>query len=126
MKGNRKSNSKNPSDWQRFDFVEIRVGEQEKKDFHAKLTKDPNHFLGEVDNLTKNGYKVSLSYDTNNSCIIASLTCKEPNDPNFNNVLTARASEVWEALSLVMYKHMYMCDDGDWGGDTVQDGRQWG
>lgn len=124
--GNRKSQSKNPNDWQKFEFVEIRLAETEKADFKAKYLKDPNHFLSELDGLAKNGYKLSLSYDANGNSIIASLTCREPGDPNFNYVLTARSSDTWEALCLVLYKHMYMCDDGDWQGDTREGGTSWG
>lgn len=124
--GNRKSNSKNPADWQKFDFVEIRLTDADKADFKAKYAKDAQLFFGELDGLSKNGYKVSLSYDTSNNCVIASLTCREASDPNFNFVLTARAGDTWEALALVLYKHLFMCDDGDWGADEHGSSSQWG
>jgi hypothetical protein len=124
--GNSKSNSKQPADWQKFDFVEIRLTEEDKADFKAKYQKDAQIFFSETDTLLKSGYKFSVSYDTGNNAVIASLTCKEALDPNFNYVMTARAGEYWEALALVMYKHMFMCDDGDWAAETRANDSQWG
>lgn len=126
VRGNKKSHSKNPADWNKFEFVDLKLSKEDVADFKERYEKDATHFLSEVDGMAKNGYKLSLAYDTGNNCIIASFTCREPNDPNFNYVLTARAGDVWEATALVVYKHMYMCDDGDWGGDTQPDRNSWG
>lgn len=124
--GNKRSNSKNSKDWQTFEFVEIRLSEQDKSNFKSIYEKEPNTLLGEADLLCKNGYKLSVAYDTQNSCVIASLTCREPKDPNFNYVLSARAADYWEATALVLFKHVHLSDNGDWGGDTKSDARVWG
>lgn len=123
---NRKANSRNPADWQKFEFVEIQVGKDEQAEFKARYAKEPAHFLDELSGLVRSGYKFSATYDDTNNCVIASLSCREPSDPNFNYVLSARAGDIWEASALVMYKHLYLCDDGDWGGDTRTDARSWG
>lgn len=124
--GNAKSNSKNSKDWQQFDFVEVRLNEEEKTDFKKRYSSEADKLLGMVDEIVKNGYKISSSYDTTNNCIIVALTCKEPNSPNFNYVMTSRAGEVWEATALAMYKHYFCCDDEDWGSETRINDRQWG
>ncbi len=124
--GNRKSNSKDPADWQKFEFVEIPLNEEEKADFKTKYAKDANFTLGLLHETLTNGYKLSTSWDEGNSCVIASLTCKAPLDVNFNFVLTARAGDVWESVALVLYKHHVLADDNDWGAETRTTSRQWG
>lgn len=124
--GNRKSNSKDSADWQKYEFVNLNLTEAEKEDFKKQYATESDKFLRGIDELLQAGYKLSVTWDKDNKCAIASLTCREPQDPNFNYVLTARSGDMWEAQSLVMYKHLYVCDDGDWGGDTQQDRNSWG
>lgn len=124
--GNRKSNSRNTQDWQKFDFVEVRLTEEQKAEFKAKYAKDANQYLGLVSETLSGGYKLSLTYDEANKVYLASLTCREALDPNFNYVMTSRSSDAWEAMALAMYKHHFVCDDGDWGAETRQDDRNWG
>lgn len=125
-KGNSKSSSKNPADWNKFDFVEIRLDDKQKAEFKSKYSKDGQSLLALLDETVKNGYKLSIGYDTNNNCVIASLTCREPNDTNFNYVMTSRAADCWEATALAMYKHHFVVDDNDWGGDTRESRDTWG
>jgi hypothetical protein len=124
--GNKRSNSQNSSEWGKFEFVAINLTEDEKKQFKKAYTDKPNDLLGQLDGLLKNGYKLSLSYDNQNNCVLASLTGKDPNSPNYNYVMTSRAGESWESMALALFKHYVVCDDEDWGGDTREDGRSWG
>lgn len=125
-KGNRKSNSKNSQDWQKFEFVEIRLTDTQKDEFKAKYAKDTNQFLGLLTETLSGDYKLSITYSEENKVFLASLTCRQPSNPNFNYVMTSRASDPWEAMALAMYKHHFACDDNDWGGDTRMDDRNWG
>lgn len=125
-KGNRKSNSKDPQDWQKYDFVEVTLSEEEKVAFKAHYAKDPQSLLGLVEETARGGYKLSLTYDQANECMIATLTCKEPSAVNFGYVMTSRAGDTWESIALAMYKHHYACDDEDWGAETRTNGRSWG
>jgi len=124
--GNRRSNSKNSADWQQYEFVALPLTEDEKKAFKHQYEQTPNLRLDKLDELLKNGYKVSLNYDTSNNCIQVALTCKEPNSPNFNYVMSSRSPDVWQAISLALYKHYDLCDDEDWGAETREDGRSFG
>jgi len=124
--GNSRSNSKNQQDWQKFDFVEIRLDEKEKAAFKKMYADKAQELLGVVPELLSSGYKLSLTWDENNKTYIASITCKAPLDPNFNYIMTSRAGDPWEAVALGIYKHQFMCDDGDWGGDTKQNSQTWG
>ncbi len=124
--GNSKSNSKNSADWQKFDFVEIRLDDKEKADFKKRYAADGQAILAPLDGLLHEGYKLSISYDDNNKCLIASLTCKYSLSPNFNYVMTSRASDMWEAMALAAYKHFSCCDNGDWGAETRINSNTWG
>lgn len=124
--GNKHSNSRDSSDWTKFEFVSVNLTEDEKKKFKSVYSESPQEFFNQLDGLLKNGYKVSLSYDKQNNCVLASMTGKDPLSPNFNYVLTSRAADAWESLALSLFKHFHVCDDEDWGGDTREDGRSWG
>lgn len=124
--GNRKSQSRNSQDWQKFDFVEIRLDDHQKADFKAKYAKDANQFLGLLTETLSGDYKLSITYSEENKVFLASLTCRNAVDANYNYVMTSRAGDPWEAIALAMFKHHFVCDDNDWGGDTRLDDRNWG
>lgn len=68
----------------------------------------------EVERLTENGYKLSLSIDWNNTGAIASLTgtggC--PIEENIGKCLTARGPDVRGAMMCLLYKVSNYCIDG--------------
>lgn len=125
-RGNPKSQSKDSKDWQSYDFVEIPLTEEQKADFKAMYAKDANALLGYIPELVGDGYKLSSTWDEPNKCFIVSLTCKDPLSTNFGYVMTSRAGDLWEAMSLALYKHRFACDDEDWGAETRTNGRSWG
>lgn len=118
--GNHKSNSKNPKDWQQYEFVNMSLNEAQKDQFHAWYKDAGSHAYDELDALLPAGYKVSLSHDENNSCVIATLTCKEPTDPNYGYCLTSRGPDMWTALALCVFKTTELCTDYEWPKDKRQ------
>lgn len=124
--GNKRSNDRNSQEWGKFEFVAVNLTEEEKKQFRLAYKDKPNDLLNPLDGFLKNGYKISLSYDQQNNCVLASMTGKDPASPNYNYVMTSRAADAWESLALALFKHYQVCDDEDWGGDTREDGRSWG
>lgn len=71
-------------------------------------------------------YKLSVSYDNYNDCIVASLYCKRAGSPNAGYCLTARASHWYEAIFRVLYVH-YVALDEDWNAQKEEgwDDSQW-
>lgn len=123
---NSKTSSKNPRDWQQYDFVNITLTESDKAKFAEWQGKQGSKVYDQLDGLIQSGYKLSSSYDEANKCNIVSLTCREIGDVNYGYVLSSRAGNIWDALALTLYKHYEMCDDGDWAVDQRKTSNSWG
>lgn len=122
--GNKKSNSKNPADWQKFEFARVTLDDKAKAAFKKAYAENAAEMLGELGSYAVAGYKFSLAWDDNGQCFIASMTCREPSDPNFNYVLSSRSSDAFEALALNIYKTRNYCADGVWTDGTEES--NWG
>lgn len=62
------------------------------------------------------GYKMSLTDDRSNDCVIFTLTCKDERSPNFNHALSSRADNWLEAVMMGIYKtyNLYPAKAGGW------------
>lgn len=112
-----KANSKNPKDWTDFEFVDITLSSDDKKRFLALTPGEVDELDDVITTLLEGEYKMSLSPDVRNDCVIASFTCKHETDANYGYVLSSRAASWLEALRLNAFKHQYLCVDGVWPKD---------
>lgn len=122
--GNAKSNSTNPNDWQKFEFAKVNLDDKAKAEFRKKFQADAGSYIQGLAEYAQGGYKFSFSWDMNGKCFIASMTCKEPSDPNYNYVLTSRSPDLYEALALNVFKTREYCADEVWT-DGTEEG-DWG
>ncbi len=67
----------------------------------------------EVDRYTENGYRVSVSYDTMNKCIQASIVTNDPKNDNAGYIMTGRGSTAATAIAQAIYKDTYVAQ-GNW------------
>lgn len=56
-------------------------------------------------------YKLSLSYNPKDDAVIASVTCKDPDNINYQRTLTAFAPDVGEALLRLCYIHFVVFEE---------------
>lgn len=112
--GNHKSNSKNPSDWTKYEFINWNLSDAQKEQFNAWYKSQGAEVFAEVESLLASGYKVSMAYDESNKCHLATLTCKEPTDPNYAYCLSSRGPDMWTALAICAFKTFELCTDCDW------------
>jgi len=88
-----------------YSFVKFELSRSEKAQFARSLPPDMARVWDTLYRLLEDGHKLSLSYDGNNSCYIASLTCNSGSRThNHHAVLTARADNAEVALALLLYK----------------------
>jgi len=123
-KGNEKSNSRNPADWNDITFINMPLNEAQQKDFKSRREEMHGCVPEFLLTFGQAGYKFSITFDENNSCFIASVTCKRALDPNFGYCLTSRSDDAIEALALCAYKTYFCCPECDWIKDTQS--RNWG
>lgn len=114
---------KNKPKFEDFKFVQIRLYEADKDTFEKwRVTagQDVDILLAR---LALDGYKMSVSWDDNNSCYIASHTCLNEKDENYCLILTSRSDDMFEAMALNAFKHFKMCHDCVW---PMSENASWG
>lgn len=113
----RKKNNSNDFGGFSPSFIELTA--DQKKAFEANLAEYEDSLGNDLQILLENEYKVSVSPDFQNDTCIATLTCKNQDDPNYKKFLSARHPEVMKALCLVVYKHIVICEDLTWPEGSV-------
>ena len=93
-------------------FARIDLSDAEKERFAEWDVQDEDVFVLMAD-LIGSGYKVSLSFNDKNSTYICALTCRNPKSPNAGYTSSAFANTWYQALRVMLYKHLVVCD-GDW------------
>lgn len=73
------------------------------------------------------GLSLSVKWDAASQCFVASLAGAGVSNSNERYVLTARSTDMFEAMALSVYKHSILMR-GDWGDYKPRTGRlaQWG
>ena len=112
--GSRKSNSRNPKDWSDYEFADIKLSDADKDHFKMLSEEETTELTDCVATLLEGEYKITFTGDKRNDCVICSVTSRDPTDVNFGYVLTSRSSNWYEALLLSAFKHLYLCDGGNW------------
>lgn len=112
--GSPKSNSRNSQDWANFSFVAFTLVEAQKDQFREWYKEQGSRSLDELSSMVTGGYKLTVSWDEQSSCFIASLTCKEPTDPNYGYVLSSRSTDIWEAMALNVFKTVEIFEEYEW------------
>lgn len=106
--GSSSSNSQPP-----HRFLDIRLNERQKDDLRGYDLEEefPRDM---VDDLVRQGYKYSLSYDPKNDTYIASLTDRLPGSAFQSTTLTGRGSTAANAHAALLYRHFVVANE-EWG-----------
>lgn len=120
----KKSKAQRP-DWQ-TDFVPCELTKEMKVElstFDVGATKSFEWLASAIDD----GYKFAASRDKKNDCIAVFLTETELIDGDRKRCLSARASNIANAMRALYYKHSVVLE-GDWGNSRVDSDsiEQWG
>lgn len=87
-----------------FKFAAVKLTDKDKADFDAWATKEADHALQLLAELTLESWKTSFSWDDANDCFIASSTCRAEKHKNEGVVVTSRSDMLLEALAMNYYK----------------------
>lgn len=109
--GKTKAVASNRNQW--TEFVDIPLGEDDFEQIE-KAFPDIETTDEAIAELLGEGYRVSLSYNAGNDAFIASVTCKNADDPNNGKTFNAFAGSWVEALQCALYKH-YVKARKNWG-----------
>lgn len=106
----RKKERNAADDWK--GFVNYHLPIEVKKE--AEKYRESWDLLGDIlPTLVGQRYKVSLSYNPKDDAVVASATCKDPVDANYQRTLTAFGPDVHEAVLRLCYIH-FVVFEGTW------------
>lgn len=102
-----------------FQFVNYDLTKEDKAAL-KKANPTTEQVLTSILQLTKEGYKLSISWDNYSDCPQAILIGSAPTCSNHGYMISSRASSIEKALAALVYKHLTVFD-GVWH-DRVQPG----
>ena len=107
-------------------FVNVTLDKSDRESFVAWYENAMADVDTHVADLLSRSYKMSLSDDQSNDCVICTLTCKDDRSPNHNYSMSSRAGNWLEAVMLSVYKTniLYPEKKGGWPKEVQQ--RGWG
>ena len=103
----------------KFTFINYSLGKAEKQACKAWCDVQSFDMFQVLAELVDGGYKVSMSYDFENSVAFVSLTNKSGPESFQNKVLSMRARTVDEAFMRIIWLHAVQAD-GDWNNLTEE------
>lgn len=96
------------------EFVQMSLTADDEEHFRKWEASNNEKITGMLDEFMADGHKVGITFDASNACFIASATCKDEKNVNYNRCVTARSDAWWEALELLLYKHIVKAKSDDW------------
>jgi len=106
-------------------FVNLRLTTDQKPAFEHWAKENQADLFSYVVNMVADGYKISLNLDSNNDCVIVAVTGTDGNRVNRGRCMTSRSTDAIEALLMAVFKHIVLCDGGDWG-EEEERSSDWG
>jgi hypothetical protein len=106
------------------EFVNIRLTVKQKETFKAWFLENESELPNLLAVFLTAGYKLSLKFDSEHNCYIASATCFDDSMENHNKCLSSRSQDWLEAMALNLYKTDVLSEDGVWESSAV--GSDWG
>jgi hypothetical protein len=108
-------------DWGNTQFVNYRLNAQEKVKFRTYMEQSTDELSLILATFISAGHKVSLTWDDENKCYIASATCKNPKSANLDCCLSSRAPDWFEALMLNPFKSDVLMGGNAWKAESGED-----
>ena len=94
-------------------WIDIQVTQDMKEQFDIWARERQDLMSSGVADVVGTGLKLTLSYDTGHNTFVASLNGEGNSRVHKRFTLTARSSDWWEAVCLLLYKHGILLK-GDW------------
>lgn len=92
-------------------FCTISLDTEQKKQAREWLTKNQSDLDTFFNDLIRDDWKTSISFDSYNDCFIAASTQRNEDSKNHNVCVTSRSDNLYEAIMLNYYK-IYILFDG--------------
>ena len=105
-------------------FVNVPLGNKDKAQFKSWFSDNERELPNLLATFIASGYKLSVKWDIDNQCYIATFTCDATGLTNHAKALSSRSNDWLEAIALGLWKTDVLCEDGRW--PTEKQGFNWG
>lgn len=108
-------------------YINLKIDEEQREAFDKWYGDHEHEFAGTCSDTLVDGMALSIKYDAENQCFLASYSGAGVTGSNERYVLTARSSSWIDALALLVYKHTELMG-GSWDDFVPSTGkmRSWG
>lgn len=124
MPQNKKQQQNSQQQWQKVEFVNINLSKSEKTQFKAWYSENQAELPRLLTAFIAAGYKLSIKWDNENACFIATSTCIDESLNNSGKALSSRSDDWLEAIALNLFKTDVLSEDGTW--ESSGKGNSWG
>jgi hypothetical protein len=97
-----------------FVFCEVAMTESDAKNFEVWNAENSKDMFPRMEECALNGYKLSLVWDMQNECYIATYSCQDDASPNYRSSVSSRSDDAIEAICLLHYKVYIKLDGLNW------------
>jgi len=116
--------SKSGSSFPEIEFIDLRLDAAQKEEFLAWKKAAGEDSYDIVTDFVGTGHKLSVTWDDNGNCFIASFTCKDERSANIGKCITSRSDTWFEAIMLGVFKAQVVFKGAAWLGASRKD--SWG
>lgn len=95
-------------------FLNVRLTDEQKAQFDEWRASVGAQFWSSLADIVAEGMKLSLVYDAENECFVATFTGALTGSPKFREASSSRAGTWEEAVALMVFKHEVLAVNG-WG-----------
>ena len=103
MPGQAKRSSKQSSQYT-TKFVNFKLAGQDKAKFETYMSEQADQHPGDITELMSQGFKFSFSENRENGIALASVTCRDEANINYDSCITSRSRDWYEALLMCVFK----------------------
>lgn len=103
-------------------YINLKVNEDERSDFDGWQVEESANVSDLLAYQIVEGLKLSVGYDADNSSYLATFTGAGCVGTKLRCCLTARSDDLFEAINLLLYKHVVLLDS-DWSSYRPATGR---
>lgn len=111
-------------DWKETVFVNYRLSREEKAEFEKWSSRKETDVALDVATFMSAGAKTSVTWDDANKVWIVSSVMKDQDHKSYNQCLTSRSDDWYEAIRLNAYKGLVLAGKDAWA--TLSEGDNWG
>lgn len=103
-----------------LNFIDYKLSQDEIDASREWLDPTEPEFLTAVNEVVADGYRITLTEDTKNRCIVVTLIGRAKDNINHDRAMATRHSDVTTALKMALYKHLVVYNAGTWGDTTAE------